>query len=389
MILKRSFKICFFINPVAGIGGEPGLKGSDYVDIKKLISEGYRFTSYDKARRFLESLDKDVFKNVIMITPQDPMGCSIVKSFQSIFQEVRCVSLEKELVDGLTTKDHTIEFVEKHSRECEIIVLVGGDGTARDVSEALKRSGHEDMLVLGIPAGVKVYSGIFAISPEMSAYVLTSYIKDEATVVKRPVIDADENSLREGSLNIRFFGELNTIFVQGLIQDIKSSTTYADLDYEGVAKYLDEIMSENKETLYLIGPGGTLKKIFEYLSIEKTAFGVDALYDKKIIGKDLSSKEIKDLVKKFEKIKIILTPIGGTKFLIGRGNQQITPEIWKRVSKENLIIVTSLSKIGKDYKLYIDTGDKNVDLMLKGFVKALIGYREEIIIRLVPSWLSE
>jgi predicted polyphosphate/ATP-dependent NAD kinase len=245
------------------------------------------------------------------------------------------------------------------------------------------------MLVLGIPAGVKVYSGIFAISPEMSAYVLTSYIKDEATVVKRPVIDADENSLREGSLNIRFFGELNTIFVQGLIQDVKSSTTYADLDYEGVAKYLDEIMSENKETLYLIGPGGTLKKIFEYLSIEKTAFGVDALYDKKIIGKDLSSKEIKDLVKKFGKIKIILTPIGGTKFLIGRGNQQITPEIWKRVSRENLIIVTSLSKIGKDYKLYIDTGDKNVDLMLKGFVKALIGYREEIIIRLVPSWLSE
>jgi len=222
-----------------------------------------------------------------------------------------------------------------------------------------------------------------------SSDLLTSYIKDEATIVKRPVIDADENSLREGHLNIRFFGELNTIFVQGLIQDVKSSTTYADLDYEGVAIYLDEIMSENKETLYLIGPGGTLKKIFEYLSIEKTAFGVDALYNKKIIGKDLSSKEIKDLVKKFDKIKIILTPIGGTKFLIGRGNQQITPEIWKRVSRENLIIVTSLSKIGRDYKLYIDTGDKNVDLMLKGFVKALIGYREEIVIRLVPSWLSE
>lgn len=56
-------------------------------------------------------------------------------------------------------------------RGIDLLVFVGGDGTARDVVEVLDR----EVPVLGIPSGVKMYSGIFAASPEAAAELVTMY----------------------------------------------------------------------------------------------------------------------------------------------------------------------------------------------------------------------
>jgi len=383
---KNLLRICFFINPVAGLGGEAGLKGSDYINIYELLQEGYQLVSYEKAERFLRAIDNEYSRNIELIVPQDPMGCSVALRYRDKFGNIYCENLDSPLIDHLTTRTHTIEFVKKHIHQCDLLLFVGGDGTARDILEALSSIGVENKIILGIPAGVKVYSGVFARSPETVSRILFYYINHVMEPVKRPVIDADENELRKGSLVIRNYGQLTTLYIEELIQDTKSSySIYKDFDYEGVARYLDEIFSERIDRLFIVGPGSTLKKVFEYLGIDKTPYGVDAIYMRKLIGKDLSRKNIDDLIKRYEKINIILTPIPGTRFLIGRGNQQISVDLYRRISREDLIVITSLSKLSSKNIVYIDTGDPDVDNKLSGYLRAIIGYREEILIRIVPA----
>lgn len=379
-------RICFLVNPVAGLGGEPGLKGSDDIDVIKILSEGYRLKSYDRAIAFLESLSREFSSEIEIVVPEDPMGCSIVNRYNELFKRVLCVRLSSEYINGMSTPKHTIEFISRHSRECDLIVFVGGDGTARDIYRVLEEIGDLEKPVLGVPSGVKVYSGVFARSPETAAYVLELYARDQISVLRRPVIDADENLLRSGSLEIKSYGFLNTPYVEELIQDSKSPTGYyRDLDYEGVARYLEEIFDEYSDSLFIVGPGGSLKRILDYLSIEKTAYGVDVVYKKKILMRDLSKRELERIASEFGDVRLILTPIPGTRFLIGRGNQQISPLILRRCGRERIIIITSLSKLGGEYTLYIDSGDIETDRLLSGYTRALIGYREEIVVRLVSA----
>ncbi|MEM0283719.1 MAG: ATP-NAD kinase family protein [Sulfolobales archaeon] len=371
---------------MAGLGGEPGLKGSDEIDVLKILSEGYKMSSYDRARRFLEALSRERIQDLRILIPEDPMGCSIVREYKDLFREIECVKLYSRYVNGLSTRDHTIEFVRNHSRDCDLILFVGGDGTARDILQALREAGDLEKPVLGIPAGVKVYSGVFARSPETAARVLSLYIEGSIPLSRRPVVDADENSLRRGFIELKNWGFMMTPYSLELVQDSKSPISYYwDLDYEGVARYLDEIFESDPGSLYIVGPGGSLKRIFEYLSIDKTAYGVDAIYRKKIVGRDLSRRDIERIALEYNRIRVILTPIPGTRFLIGRGNQQISSEIFRRSGREGLIPVVSMSKLGGSNVLYIDSGDEEVDRMLSGYVRALTGYREELLIRLIPA----
>lgn len=375
--------MCFFINPIAGIGGPLGLKGSDLIDprhIARTNRDRLSLPSIQRARRFLAELSS-IRVEAFFYTPSGIMGGDLLESMG--FFSFEKIMLRTPYTDGMSTRVHTAEFVRlSSSLGCDVLVFVGGDGTACDIYSSNRSL---ETPVLGIPAGVKVYSGVFATGPESAAHVLKLYAEGIARVEMRPVVDADEESLRRGALDLRRVGELPTIAVPGLIQGSKEAGV--GYDVEGIARYLGEAMERDR--LYLLGPGRTIAEIARILALEKTIYGVDAVYNNKIVGKDLDEDSIKRLIEKYGEPKIIVTPIGGTGFLLGRGNQQLAPEIIRKAGKKNIIIVMSQEKASTIETLLVDTGDKQLDQELEGYYRALVGYREEKIVRVKPSWKTD
>jgi predicted polyphosphate/ATP-dependent NAD kinase len=172
--------------------------------------------------------------------------------------------------------------------------------------------------------------------------------------------------------------------IQNLIQNAKDSSkvgrTIDENKYE-IAQQIIETMEE--ETLYFLGPGTTVKSITDQLKLVKSLLGVDAIYNKSLIGKDLNENGIIELLDKYQKGKIIVSPIGGQGFVFGRGNKQFTPKILKRLGKKNIIIIGTEEKIKSLKCLMVDTGDIKTDKMFKGLAKVIIGYKEELIIEIV------
>jgi predicted polyphosphate/ATP-dependent NAD kinase len=168
--------------------------------------------------------------------------------------------------------------------------------------------------------------------------------------------------------------------IQNLTQNAKDSSkvgrTIDENKYE-IAQQIIETMEEG--ILYLLGPGTTVKSITDQLNLVKSLLGIDAIYNKSLVGEDLNERSIVELLDKYQKIKIIVTPIGGQGFVFGRGNKQFTPKILRRVGKNNIIIIGTEDKIKSLKCLRIDTGDDETDKMLEGLTKVIIGYKEELI----------
>ncbi|MHA1932469.1 MAG: ATP-NAD kinase family protein, partial [Promethearchaeota archaeon] len=148
---------------------------------------------------------------------------------------------------------------------------------------------------------------------------------------------------------------------------------------QGIAEWVIEDMKQ--DTLYLLGPGTTVKKITDCLGLPKTLLGIDAITNKKILDRDLNENSILKLLEEFHEAEIIISPIGGQGFIFGRGNKQFTPEVIKKIGKKNIKIVGTEDKIRNLDCLRIDTGDSDFDIELKGLVKVIIGYKEQLVIQ--------
>ena len=375
-------KICFLVNPVAGLGGPLGLKGSDNIDLGEVIGRlraGQDLPSIVRARRFLTEL-LSLDPSCLIVSPKGIMGGDLLLSIN--YKNTELIELGIPYIDGVvSTREHTAEFAGiAPGLGCDILVFVGGDGTARDIYSALNPG--SSIPILGVPAGVKVYSGVFATGPESAAYLIKLYSERLARVENRPIVDANEDMLRQGFLRLERVGELPTIVSIALTQDAKE-TGYG-YSVEGIAMYLKEIIDPGR--LYILGPGRTIAEIARILGIRKTVFGVDAIYGWEVVGEDLDSEAIEKLVQRYGDPVIVVTPIGGTGFLLGRGNQQITPEIIRRAGRKNIVIVMSPEKASRMSVLLIDTGDKKLDEELEGYYRAIVGYREEKVVKIEASW---
>lgn len=365
------------------MGGPLGLKGSDNIDLDILLRvtrDRARLPAFIKGFRFLKELVGLGFEGII-VSPPGLMGGDLLEAVG--YRKIEVIGLRTPYLNGLSTREHTAEFITESSKQgCELLVFIGGDGTARDLCFS---KGFLSAPVLGIPAGVKVYSSIFSLSAESGAHLVMLYLDGYAKIELRPVIDASEEDLRRGILSIKRYCELPTVVVKNLIQGSKEPGY--EYDVEGIARYIGEIMEKGK--LYILGPGRTIYEMARILRIDKTPFGVDAIYNGQIVGRDLDATSLEKLVEIYGKPLIILTPIGGTGFLLGRGNQQITSKIVRIAGKENLVIVMTPEKANRIDTLLIDTGDKDLDQELEGFYRAITGYREEKVIRVKASWRLE
>lgn len=368
----KKVKMGFIVNPIAGMGGSVGLKGTDGDAYRLSLARGAKPVSPTRALEFLNSINTDKFE---IHVADGPMGLNVVERSRHRDKVVKTYGP----VCGETSRFDTIRIAKLMVRETDILVFVGGDGTARDICEAV---GGETP-VLGVPSGVKMYSAVFALNPRVAAKIFESFVEENYVLVDREVVDVDEESFRRDVLRLSIRCYLKTPIVGAYVQPSKS--LYIGLDEEenkeAIARFIVENME--KDTLYILGPGSTVKAIAKLINQPYTLLGVDALFNGEMVKLDLWEKDILELIEEYGKVKLVLTPIGGQGFILGRGNQQLTPKVVRKIGLDNIILVSTLSKIQSLDVLRVDTGDPDLDRELCRFVKVLVDYNQFVVRKIV------
>ena len=369
----------FVVNPIAGMGGRVGLKGTDGV-LKEALARGAKPVAPQRAKEFLHELKRHAEElNLQLLACPGIMG----------EKEAREASFKPEVLPLTIGKETTAEDTKKAVRlfaevKVDLIVFVGGDGTARDIYDALKNLPNT-VPVLGVPSGVKMYSGIFAVNPRDAAEVVVAFAKKTASMADFEIMDADEEAIRSDRFAVKLYGFLRGPFLPLRVQASKQVTPQTLDERENQkasARFVVEEMVP--DATYILGPGTTVRCVAELLGVEKTLLGVDLYRNGKLI-RDVDEKRILREVNDWQKVWIIVSPIGRQGMLFGRGNQQISPEIIKRVGKKRIIVVATRNKVQSldGGVLRVDTGDAEVDEMLKGYIRVVTDYKEWRLVRVV------
>jgi predicted polyphosphate/ATP-dependent NAD kinase len=369
-------RLGFIVNPIAGMGGRVGLKGTDNV-LKVAIAKGAEPVAPKRAEEFLQKLKQNMTQTKIdIVTCPGTMG---EKEATAACLEAQILPMQ---IKRETTADDTKTAVQLlTSANADLIVFVGGDGTAKDIFDALRSC--REVPVLGVPSGVKMYSGIFAVNPSDAAEVVLAFARNETETSEFEIMDADEDAIRSDSFNVKLHGFLKGPFLPAHIQGSKqlSPQTVDETDSQkAIARFvLEEIPPD---ATLILGPGTTVKCIAELLNVEKTVLGVDIYKNGRII-RDVDEQQLLKEVADTSETWAILSPIGHQGILLGRGNQQISPQIIKKVGKQRIVVVATKNKLQsiEDNALRVDTGDAEVDKMLRGYIRVMTDYREW---RLVP-----
>ena len=364
-------KVGFLVNPIAGMGGKVGLKGTDNV-VNEALMMGAKPVAPERGIGFLEKMKElRLHQQIKLFTCPGVMG----------EEEIHSASLDADIlpmkVGTKTTAENTkkaVRLMAKH--KVDLILFVGGDGTARDILDAL--SDYDSIPVLGIPSGVKMYSGIFAANPADAAYIIEAFLREETQLVDFEIMDVDETAIRNDRFSIRLYGFLKGPFLPMRIQGSKQVSPETLDEHENqtaIARFIVEEM--DPEATYILGPGTTVKCVADLLDVEKTLLGVD-IYRKDKAIKDVNEEQMLKEINDWNNTWIIVSPIGRQGMLFGRGNQQISPKIIQLVGKEKIIVLATKSKIRtiEEGVLRIDTGDAEVDDMLRDYIKVATDYRE-------------
>ncbi|MCK9563027.1 MAG: hypothetical protein M0R02_09960 [Bacteroidales bacterium] len=190
----------------------------------------------------------------------------------------------------------------------------------------------------------------------------------------------DEEALARGEIRIRTYGEMAVPEAGAFVQRVKDGGREVEaLVLEDIAAEISELMEPG--VLYLLGPGSTTRAIKEFLGLEATLLGVDAIADGRQLGADLDEAALLRLLETYDRAAIVLTPIGGQGVLLGRGNQQLSPRVVGRVGREGLLVVATKAKITalEGRPLLLDTNDPALDRQLAGFIRIITGYRDTIL----------
>ena len=375
---KESGKLIvgLIINPIAGVGGRLGLKGSD--DEKeiwaKIKSGEGKQISLDRAKRFLKTIE-DVKKNVIFLTFANEMGETLLEEMKFNYD---IVGKTKEAKPSRDDTKNAAQIILK--KGAKLIVFVGGDGTACDVFDAVQ----DKVPLLAVPSGVKMHSACFALNPEIAGVIFKQFYNGDLNLTQSEVMDIDEQAFREGRVSAELRGMVIIPFLKAAFQGGKMASS-SSFDEKHDQLVIAERVSDDmdRDTLYLLGSGTTCKAVADYLKLEKTLLGVDAVYNRQIIAMDLNEKQMLELLEKYPKSKIIVTVIGNQGFVFGRGNQQLSPAVIRKVGKENIMLIATVSKLEKTEKLRVDTGDLDLDKELQGFIRVITSYHEDLLMRIV------
>lgn len=361
-------RIGLVINPYAGLGGPAGLKGSDELPLPLKLSSDSR--AEPRARRALaplSSLDVKVF------TAPGIMG------------EITCreLGLDYQVVGALASEISTAEDTERLVADMlplrlDLLLFVGGDGTARNVCKAL--AGCEQVS-LGIPAGVKMHSAVYAINPESATLVIEQMANAELVDVRlQEVRDIDEAMFQQGRVSSRYYGEIWVPEAGQFVQSVKNSGREVEaLVLADMAAFLLEDLDD--EFYYFIGPGSTPKCLLDELGLEGSLLGFDVLYQGELVAVDVNAAALEAYCQnKPGRCRAIITAIAGQGHLLGRGNQQLSPEVLQLLGRDGLIVLATKTKITElcGRPLLVDSNDVKLDQELSGHIRVICGYRDTL-----------
>ena len=370
----NKFTLGLIINPISGMGGTVGLKGTDGREILlKAIALGAQPNATNRVKELLEEL-KSIKSKLRFITCPRIMGETVLKemNFEYTCIDHQIFSRMENILDATPKHTEIACEIMKNDTNLKLILFVGGDGTARDIVNIV----GNDKPCLGIPAGVKIFSSVFSLNPRKASSIIIQFLHGEIPVINSEVLDIDENEYRKGNLISKLYGHLLTPYAPDFSQASKLGTPASDLNnQERIAKRIIEILE--RRIYYLLGPGTTIKAITDYINQKKTLLGIDLLLNNKVIAQDLNEQQILDFIDR-KKAKIIISLTGHQGFLFGRGNLQISSKVLRIVSTKDLIIVSTKYKLQNipNQILRIDTRDPELDKKLKGLYKVIVDYDE-------------
>ncbi|MCX8153385.1 MAG: ATP-NAD kinase family protein [Candidatus Bathyarchaeota archaeon] len=356
------------VNPVAGMGGAVGLKGTDGKEIlKQALSLGAKPTAPMRAISFLSELTALKDKLHLFV------GAGTMGEEEALRCGFSCTVFGEKKPE--TTSDDTMEIARRIvEAKADLLVFCGGDGTARDILDAV---GFR-VPVLGVPTGVKMHSSVFAVDPKAAAKIVVGFLWGGLLLREAEVMDIDENAFRAGRVSANLYGYLLTPYEPYLIQSSKMESPITESELRNQAAIALHVIEHMKPgVIYILGPGTTTRAIAALLDVEKTLLGVDLFLDKKLIARDVSEQQILDTIRG-RSTQIIVTPIGGQGFIFGRGNQQISPRVIRSVGLDNIVVVATQSKLRSLKALRVDTGDEVLDAALrKRKIKVIADYKRE------------
>lgn len=377
----KKFKLGLVINPIAGIGGSVALKGSDGEGVAaQALALGATAKSNERALLALEILlpYKD---HIIIYTASSHMGETSANALGFSTEVVY------EVKHDVTTEHDTEAAVsELLSHDIDLLLFAGGDGTARNVCHIVGYS----FPVLGIPAGCKIHSGVYAITPKAAGRVVELMITNQlVSLTDADVMDIDESLFRQGIVKAKRFGEMQVPSELRYIQAVKSGGKESDeLVLQDIAA---DVISKMDDELFIIGSGSTTAFLMEELALDNTLLGVDAVCEQTLIASDLTEPELWQLLNDHcidesidennRQVKLVITLIGGQGHIFGRGNQQLSPRIIRFIGKENIFIIATKTKLSAldSRPLIADTGDSELDIQLSGYLPVITGYNDQVL----------
>jgi len=361
------------VNPIAGMGGRLGLKGTDGDEVLRICRE--KGAIAEAPKKAVEALLRlaPLKSEIEIVTYPGEMGEI----------EAKDAGFNPTVIGKITPGETTSEDTRRAAKEIadygvDILLFAGGDGTARDIYSAVK---DRRQVVLGIPAGVKIHSGVFAINPRRAGELALLYLQGKVKDVREAeVMDIDEEAFRQGRVSAALYGYLLIPHERTFVQSKKAGQAASDMiDLEGISYYILDHMDKNQGALYIIGPGTTTRAIKQKIGDKYTLLGVDVCQNKKFIALDADESTLLQLLSGVQKAFIVVTIIGGQGYIFGRGNQQISPRVIRKVGLENIIVIATRNKVSAlGYNpLLVDTGDEELDQALCGYVRVVTGYLEQ------------
>jgi predicted polyphosphate/ATP-dependent NAD kinase len=367
-------RLGIIVNPLAGIGGAVALKGSDGDEtVAAARTRGAVPRAPARAARALRAL-ADASGSLELLAAPGIMGADLatVAGF--------AVTVTGPALPSVTSAaDTKAAATTMRDAGVELLLFAGGDGTARDITEAI----GSDTPMLGIPAGVKMHSGVFARSPEAAAQASARFLGRGPRVRMADIADVDERAARDGRVSSILYGSARVPDVPQLILSSKAaSRKHPGAAVEALCRQLAAALEPG--CLYLIGPGSTTALVTDALGDEGTLLGVDAVIHGHVVQRDLTEAQILALMDGVERTRLIVGLVGGQGALFGRGNHQLGPRVLRRIAREQITILSAADKLLAldPATLWVDTGDRQLDAQLSGYVRVDVGPRQQIVMKI-------